>query len=123
MPHSHNGFLDLAEELGAVGLVLFLVGMAVSAKCSLNWARHQLYIIGLWPLTYISFMFLFNLSEGSILRQDNLFWVLYVAATVFVVSEARSVLPTAIEQQLGNLRPPHIGGYSSLAYQKESVGS
>jgi exopolysaccharide production protein ExoQ len=123
VPHSHNGFLDLVEELGVVGLVLFLAGMIVSARCGLNWARQQSSIIGLWPLTYISFMFLFNLSEGSILRQDNLFWVLYVAATVFVVNEARNVLPTPIEGQLGNPAPSHAAGYASLAYQSESVGS
>jgi O-antigen ligase len=89
VPHSHNGFLDLVEELGAVGLVLFLAGLVVSVRCGLQWARSQTSVIGLWPLAYISFMLLFNLSEGSILKQDNLLWVLYVATYVLVVKETK----------------------------------
>jgi O-antigen ligase len=93
VPHSHNGFLDLVLELGVVGLGIFLAGFVVSLRRGLLWARIERATIGLWPLTFLSFMFLFNLTEGSILRQDNLLWVLYVATSVFVVVETDLLLP------------------------------
>lgn len=92
VPHSHNGFLDLVEELGIAGLLLFLAGFALSMKRGLQWARTQGSLLALWPLTYLSFMFLFNLTEGSILRQDSIFWVLYVATYVFVIVKTDRML-------------------------------
>jgi exopolysaccharide production protein ExoQ len=93
VPHSHNGFLDLVLELGVVGLGLFLANFIMSLRRGLLWARLERTTIGLWPLVFLSFMFLFNLTEGSILRQDNLLWVLYVATSVFVVVETDLLLP------------------------------
>jgi exopolysaccharide production protein ExoQ len=93
VPHSHNGFLDLVVELGVVGLGIFLAGFVMSIRRGLLWARIERSAIGLWPLVFLSFTFLFNLTEGSILRQDNLLWVLYVATSVFVVVETDLLLP------------------------------
>ncbi|MCU1314384.1 MAG: O-antigen polymerase, partial [Acidobacteriaceae bacterium] len=106
VPHSHNGFLDLAAELGFAGLGLFLVGFFISMKYGLQWARSQRAMIGLWPLAYLSFMFLFNLSESSILKQDNIFWVLYVATTVLVMSQARQVQPEPAKARVQELHEP-----------------
>ncbi len=92
VPYSHNGFLDLVEELGVVGLALFLAGLVVSMRRALLWARVDRVAIGLWPLAYLSFMFLFNLTEGSLLRQDNLYWVLYVATFVFTMTQTDTLL-------------------------------
>ena len=123
VPHSHNGFLDLTEELGVVGLGLFLAGLVFSVNRGLRWARSQQAMIGLWPLAYISFMFLFNLSEGSILRQDNLFWVLYIATFVFVVNETRCLLPETLQSRLENtgMAPPPL--YASLGSARENMGT
>lgn len=114
VPHSHNGFLDLAEELGVVGVSVFFAGFILSVKRGLTWARSQHAMIGLWPLAYLSFMFLFNLSEGSILRQDNLFWVLYIATSVFVVSRTEAPAPELLHAPVkpigatANLRYAHL---------------
>lgn len=122
VPHSHNGFLDLTEELGIAGLGLFLAGMILSARCGLYWARTQQAVIGLWPLTYISFMFLFNLSEGSILRQDNIFWVLYVATSVFIVNEAKYLLLESPQGQASRVETSLIPKYPSLDSANGSIG-
>jgi O-antigen ligase len=123
IPHSHNGFLDLAEELGLIGLGLFLAGLIVSMSRGLRWARYQQANIGLWPLAYFSFMFFFNLSEGSILRQDNLFWVLYVTTFVFVAIETKVLVPVPLEAPVRNA---HISldspSYAPLNTTKESMG-
>ena len=82
VPHSHNGFLDLLADLGFVGLLLFLAGYAVCFRRALNCARASKTLLGLFPLLYFSFMILFNFSESSILKQENVYWVLYTATWV-----------------------------------------
>jgi len=101
VPHSHNGFLDLTEELGIVGLCLFLTGLIVSFRRGLLWARTRTEMIALWPLAYISFMILFNLTESSILRQDNLFWVLYIATSVSIIYQTRDLASKSPADEVG----------------------
>jgi exopolysaccharide production protein ExoQ len=84
VPHSHNGFLDVLVQVGAVGLVLFLVGYVIFFNKALRCARASTSLLGLFPMLYLSFMILFNFSEGSIIREENLFWVLY--ATMWVLT-------------------------------------
>jgi O-antigen ligase len=77
-PHSHNGLLDLWLDLGAVGLLTFLVGLGLAAKAGVRIARHTSTAAGLWPLSYLTFLMIMNLAEASLLRQHSLFWILYV---------------------------------------------
>jgi O-antigen ligase len=79
VPHSHNGFLDVLVQVGAVGMAIFVVGYVVFFYKALRCARASKTILGLFPLVYLSFMLLFNFSEGSIIREENMFWVLYAA--------------------------------------------
>jgi len=78
-PHSHNGFLDLWLDLGFAGVLLFLVGFGVAARAALRCARSTHTAAGLWPLAFLSFTILANVTETGILRQHSLFWILYVA--------------------------------------------
>jgi exopolysaccharide production protein ExoQ len=82
VPHSHNGFLDVLVQVGAVGLLLFFVGYAIFFYDALRCARASKTILGVFPLLYLTFMILFNCSEGSIIREENIFWVLYAAMWV-----------------------------------------
>jgi len=77
--HAHNGYLDLWLALGVVGLLVFAAGFV--------WAfvKGSMYIVAgdsadaLWPVTYLTFMLIYNFTESAILRQNSIFWVLYVA--------------------------------------------
>jgi O-antigen ligase len=82
VPHSHNGYLDVLVQLGAVGLGLFFVGYAVFFWHALRCARASRTVMGLFPLLYLSFMLLTNCTEGTILRDESVFWVLYAAIWV-----------------------------------------
>ena len=84
VPHSHNGFLDVLVEVGVIGLLLFLVGYAIFFRQALQCARISTSALGLLPLTYLSFVILTNCSEGTILKQESMFWVLY--ATFWAVT-------------------------------------
>ena len=78
--HAHNGFLELALDLGWIGLSVFGLSFLRAYLRGLVWLLSAKPEVGLWPLLYMTFMFLANLSESMILRQNNIFWVLYVAA-------------------------------------------
>lgn len=78
-PHAHNGFLDLALELGMGGVAIFLAGAAVAARRGVAALRGTPGAAALWPLLLLAFFLVYNLTESSLLRQNSLFWVLYVA--------------------------------------------
>lgn len=122
VPHSHNGFLDLTEELGLVGLCLFLAGLIVSYRRGLLWARVKNTPTALWPLAYITFMILFNLTESSILRQDNLFWVLYIATSVFVIYQTKDLASEAPADEAASIKTLVGTRYVPQGSAKTSVG-
>lgn len=82
---AHDGALDVAAELGLVGLVLVFVPLALYA------ARAGCQVLTsseppcLWPLAYITFFIAANAAESSLLRH-KIYWALYVAAASSVAS-------------------------------------
>jgi exopolysaccharide production protein ExoQ len=80
--HAHNGFLNLLLDLGALGMALFLIGYLLSLWRAVRWVRITKKAEDLWPLLYLAFLTLFNITESSILKRNNIFWALYVAVAV-----------------------------------------
>jgi len=114
--HAHNGFLDLWLELGIAGLFLFVAGylQAVSNGGKLVRMSHD--PLATWPLQYLAFVLLYDLAEGPILRQNNLYWALYVAVVVSAAQAVRSGQQSMepLEQQLGDLprrTPGRLGDF------------
>ena len=80
IPHSHNGFIDLSLELGIVGLCIFCLGLLSNLfKAALRASRIKS-TQALWPLIYLLSVLIFNFSESGILKENSIFWVLYVVA-------------------------------------------
>src|SRR5919198_1395053 len=80
--HAHNGFLDLWLELGIVGLVLFSMGYLRALGDGVALLRMSPDRLATWPLQYLGFMLLYHLAEGPILRQNSIYWALYVGVVV-----------------------------------------
>jgi O-antigen ligase len=78
-PNAHNGLLDLWLDLGLLGVCVFLLGFGTTILKSLAWLRITKSSEGLWPLLFLTYMFLANLSESSLMIRNDIFWVLYVA--------------------------------------------
>jgi O-antigen ligase len=81
-PHAHNGLLELWLELGLAGVALFLAGFAVYVWRAIVFFRRNAAAESLWPLCFLTFMFLSNLTESDFLARNTIFWILYVAAVV-----------------------------------------
>lgn len=84
-PHAHNGFLDLALELGLVGLLFFMLSFLKSYLRSVAWLRLNKTTEGLWPIIYLTFLLFYNITESSLLAPENFFWVLYTAVTTSIL--------------------------------------
>jgi O-antigen ligase len=87
---AHNGILDLWLTLGLVGVSVFALNFVRAFGRAVAWARATGTIVGLWPIALLSFMLLSNLTEGTILQQNNLSWILYVATVLRVAAPLRS---------------------------------
>jgi exopolysaccharide production protein ExoQ len=84
-PNSHNGFLDLWLNLGLLGLVLFAFEFfVITLPKTLIWVRQSKTSEGFWPLLYVTYLVLANLSESTLMIQNDIFWVFYVAVAFSV---------------------------------------
>ena len=83
-PNAHNGLLDLALDLGLLGTLVFLAGFLSNLARAFVWVRLTKNSASFWPLMYLSFLFLTNITETMLLSQNSLIWVLYVAVTLSI---------------------------------------
>jgi exopolysaccharide production protein ExoQ len=81
-PHAHNGYLDVMVQLGIAGLTLFLAGLWIAAYNAVRDLRATPTADGLWAPLFLTFMILYNITETTLLQQNNIYWALYTA-TVF----------------------------------------
>lgn len=81
-PHAHNGFINIALDLGLTGLFLLLSTLGVTYGRGIVWLRLCRTAIGLWPIFYVTFFFMYNHSENTIIEHNSLFWVLLVAVSL-----------------------------------------
>ncbi len=81
-PHAHNGLLQLMLDVGAIGTILFLITLVLVVGRAIIWVRRNRNEDSLWPLCYLIFMVLYNFTEPTILKHNNIFWMLYVAVVL-----------------------------------------
>jgi exopolysaccharide production protein ExoQ len=79
--YSHNGFLEILLNLGAVGLLLTLVLLGTGVKRAYSFSDFDRSSVSFWPLAFIFYFLLHNLAECTILFQD-LEWAVCVATVV-----------------------------------------
>ncbi|MPR35968.1 O-antigen ligase family protein [Salmonirosea aquatica] len=77
---AHNGYLDLALDLGIIGLLLFLFIMLTYLVIFFNnffIHRKEEY---LWGFTFLFLQLIYNFFEGNLVKQNNLYWILFLFA-------------------------------------------
>ncbi len=104
VPYSHNGILDLWLDIGLLGVSAYLLGFGINFLKAIFLARFSLDLDGLWPLIFLTYLILTNASEGGILAQNNIFWVLYTALslsmTMPIEKPTQPKLPSEISSHL-----------------------
>lgn len=87
-PYAHNGFMDLLAELGISGLALFLVSFAIATFKAISLVRKTKTVEGLWPLLYLTYLIMYNITESSLLSSNSIYWILYVSVVFSTMVES-----------------------------------
>jgi exopolysaccharide production protein ExoQ len=80
-PHAHNGYIDLTLGLGLVGLLLFAAGYIVAVRRAIQLIRTDPGNEAKWPLMFLTIIFLYQLTESSVVGGNSIFWIMYVAVS------------------------------------------
>jgi O-antigen ligase len=81
-PHAHNGFIDTALDIGLIGLALFLVCFVAAYICALRRAYAAHHAEELFPLAFLTFLAINNMTESYLLRLSNVYFVLFIVTTL-----------------------------------------
>lgn len=76
-PHGHNGFIDLSLDIGLVGFIFFALSLLVAYFRALKQAYASKALDEIWPLAFLTFLIINNITESLLLYQTNIYWVLY----------------------------------------------
>ena len=87
-PYAHNGFMDLLAELGGSGLALFLISFAIATFKAISLVRKTKTVEGLWPLLYLTYLILYNITESSLLSSNSIYWIVYVSVVFSTMVES-----------------------------------
>jgi exopolysaccharide production protein ExoQ len=86
VPHAHNGFIDLTLQLGFVGLALFMVVYFIAARRAMVFAYSEPGKEAMWPLAYLAFIVLYQVTESTIFVGNTILWMVYVSTVCSVGS-------------------------------------
>jgi O-antigen ligase len=85
-PHGHNGFIDTALDVGLIGLLLFFICylMIFAKALKLGYATKKTEEV--WPLAYLIFLIINNITESCLLYTPNIYWLLFITI-IFTLSK------------------------------------
>jgi O-antigen ligase len=89
---AHNGFFDLALELGIVGFTAFCLPFGLAFARSVRMALTERGAGALWPLAFLSWLVTSNLVEGALLRRGPLGWTIFVATAALLAVRHAAML-------------------------------
>lgn len=90
-PNGHNGFLDLAMELGWLGLIIFSISLTLNfIKAVALWRRAN-FLEAVFPLMLLGYIVMANISETQLFITSYI-WFCYVLVAVRLNSPVRKVV-------------------------------
>ncbi|HBL13878.1 MAG TPA: O-antigen polymerase [Cyanobacteria bacterium UBA11162] len=97
---AHNGYINIAADLGLLGLLFFSLSLLSTYLRAIHWVRLTKNSEALWPLLYVTFIFMYNQSETTNLETNSILWIFYAAAA-FSVKHLRVV---EVDENTENLK-------------------
>lgn len=76
--HAHNGFIDVALELGLVGLGLLVLSLIPTYGLALRRAYQSQEPEDLWPFAFLTLMVISNMTETVLMARTSVYWVMYM---------------------------------------------
>lgn len=87
---AHNAFIQIALELGLVGMFIYVFGYVRGVARALTTAATTVGAVGLWPLVYLSIVMLISVTESGVIDSQE-GWLLYVVALLSVAQHVRQL--------------------------------
>lgn len=82
--HAHNGFLELALDLGIVALVIFAITFIKSIRKTVFLFKCYDSKIFYFPILFLSIFFIYNMTQSLVLARNNIYWVLYIVVSLYI---------------------------------------
>jgi exopolysaccharide production protein ExoQ len=79
---AQNGYLDLALDLGMIGVSLFFCSLVSAIRHGFHALRSKDIRTPSWPMLFILFFAVQNIHESDLLRLGTFMWVPFVATSV-----------------------------------------
>ena len=93
--YSHNGYLEILLNVGAVGAGLFLIFLWKGMKRTIRSAEEGISNEDSWPLAFLIFFVVHNLAECTIIWQNCFEWSLCIATVISSDSTVKTVVGAA----------------------------
>ncbi len=90
-PHGHNGFLDLAVDIGLIGLTLFIITFLTTFVRALKLAYATKNAEDFFPLAFLILLVINNITESLLIYQMNIYWVLFL--TINIILNQKESIP------------------------------
>lgn len=88
---SHNGFLDVMIDLGAVGLIILLYSFfRVFRDAYVCLFANRCAAFG-WYICIVALVVVANLDERAMMVPNNLIWILYIIACIGLADKAKTI--------------------------------
>jgi O-antigen ligase len=84
IPHAHNGFIDLTLQLGLVGLAIYAITYVIAVRRAMTFAFSDQGQEAMWPLAYLAFVLLYQVTESTIFVGNTILWMVYVSTVCSV---------------------------------------
>lgn len=100
-PHSHNGYIELALGLGLVGLGAYSLAFVTMARRSYLFYMDDQRSGGKWPLIYLAFVSVYQLTESGVFAGDTTVWIAFccLAFSLPQVSHDRVAPPSLARRE------------------------
>ena len=79
IPHAHSGLFELWANLGLLGVIIYLLGFGTMFIKAIIQVCQNKQLEFFWILIFCVYTILANLAEHTVLRENNIFWILYVS--------------------------------------------
>jgi exopolysaccharide production protein ExoQ len=95
--HPHNGLLQIWLDLGLLGVTIYLIVFWRYFIRAIAYVRSTTKIEGLWPMLYLIYVVLLNLTESSLFTSNSIIWILYVAGYCSLLQQTNVRLFTSLD--------------------------
>ncbi len=81
-PNAHSVYLDVWLDIGLLGLLVYVFEFLLCCLRAVTYVRLTKTAEGLWPLAFLTVIFLFSPVQSIVPDPNSAYWVMYVAAAL-----------------------------------------